>query len=171
MKRRYSIYLGLIALLVAANLGRVWLHSGNGSEESVAHGKVFLPGDFRLRMDFPAAGEPRRNLFQPMSMTPRMTPTHVRQAKLKTVTQPPIKPEQSEAELAAGRLAKLKLLGVVFRAGKGQAYLALDKESVIAFNGGTVFGQFAVDKVAVDAVELRDLKTNTTRRIPVSGKR
>ena len=165
MKRQYSVYLGLIALLAVVNLWRWWPHPGTGTEESAARGKVFLPEDFRLRVDLPAAIEPRRNLFQPRGGTFRTNTTHARQG----VAQPPVLSGQNEA-IAEGGLGKLKLLGVVFRAGKGQAYLALDKESVIAHAGDTVLGQFAVDKIAVDAVELRDLKTNTIRRIPVSGK-
>ncbi len=175
MNRRYAVYLGLIALLVVVILGRGWLNSekragGLGTEESAARGKIFLPEDFRLRVDIPATIEPHRNLFQPKNGASLMNTTHARQAMVKVVSQPPVNLGQNEAEAADGRLTKLKLLGVVFRAGKGQIYLALNKESVIAHAGDTVFGQFAVDKVAVDAVELRDLKTNTIRRIPVSGK-
>lgn len=171
MKRRYSIYLGLIALLVAINLARLWLYSGKVREDTVVHGKVFLPEDFRLRVDLPAAGEPHRNLFQPMSVTTRAATAHAGQARVKAMKPSPIKPVQNEAEPTVDKLGKLRLLGVVFRAGKGQAYLALDKETVIAFAGNTVFGQFVVARVTVDAVELRDLKTNTIRKIPVSGKR
>lgn len=71
---------------------------------------------------------------------------------------------------AAASLGRLRLLGVVFRAGQGQAYLGLDRDSVIAQRGDTVFGQFTVEGVAVEAVELRHIQTNTIRRIPVSGR-
>lgn len=175
MNRRYSVYLGLIAFLVLVILGRWWLNagkvvSGMGVVESAAHGRIFLPEDFRLHVDIPVASEPHRNLFQPKSGAPAMNTAHTRQPLVKVVAQPPANLGQSEAETADGRLGKLRLLGVVFRAGRGQVYLALNKESVIAHAGDTVLGQFAVDKIAVDAVELRDLKTNTIRRIPVSGK-
>lgn len=170
MTRRYSIYLTLIAMLVAANLVRWWMHSEKGAEGSAAQGKVFLPEDFRLRMDFPATAVPRRNLFQPNDAAFPVARTPTRRAMVKTAAQPPAQHEQIEAQAAGGALGKLKLLGVVFRDGKGRAYLSLDKESVIAFAGDTVLGQFNVEKVDVDAVELRDLKNNTTRRIPVSGK-
>lgn len=172
MTRRYAVYLGLIALLVVVNLGRLWLHSASGAEGAAARGKVMLPEDFRVRVNFPAAGgEIRRNLFQPMGAAPGTAATHGRPTLARSVTLPSlINPAQNEAEGAGSRLGKLKLLGVVFRNGKGQAYLGQDKESAIAQAGDTVFGQFAIDKVAVEAVELRDLKTNTSRRIPVSGK-
>ncbi len=169
MKRRYNIYFVLIALLLAANLARVWWVSEKGSKETVAHSKVFLPGDFRLHVDAPGAGEPYRNLFQAQGETRKSAP-HSRPAKVKAVMPPPLKLEKTENEQALDRLGRLKLLGVVFRAGKGQAYLSQDKESVIALPGDTVFGQFVINKINVDAVELKDLKTNTIRRIPVSGK-
>lgn len=169
MNRRYSVYLGLIALLVAVNLGRWWPHSGNGAERSAARGNVYLPEDFRLRMDSSAAaGKLQRNLFQPKSGSTRMVSAQNRQNMV--AAKPAAEAGQRIAEAAGNELGKLKLLGVVFRAGKGQAYLAMDKESVIAHAGDKVFGQFVVDKVDVDSVELRDLKNNTSRRIPVSGK-
>lgn len=169
MNRRYSVYLGLIALLVAVNLGRWWLHAGNGAERSSARGNVYLPEDFRLLMDSSApAGKPQRNLFQQKSGSTRMASTQNRQNMV--VAKPAEQPRQRIAEVAGSELDKFKLLGVVFRAGKGQAYLAMDKENVISFAGDTVFGQFVVDKVDVDSVELRDLKSNISRRIPVSGK-
>lgn len=168
MKRRYAVYLGLIALLVAINVGRLWLHSGKESEEMAARGKVFMPEDFRLRVDIPSAEEGAgRNLFQPHGSASLMMITHSRKTAVKAGMQQPTPPVQAETEAGLG---KLRLLGVVFHAGKRQAYLALDKESVIAVAGDTAFGQFVVDKIAVDAVELRDPKNNTTRRIPVSGK-
>jgi len=174
MNRRYSMYLGLIAFLVLILLGQRWLNSGKTeagtASESAARGKMFLPEDFRLRVDFPEGSEPHRNLFHSRSNSPLKAAGHVRQVKVKTAPLPPIISGQSEAATADSGLNQLKLLGVVFRAGKGQIYLALNKENVIAHAGDTVLGQFAVDKIAVDAVELRDLKTNTIRRIPVSGK-
>lgn len=174
MNRRYSIYLGLIAFLALIFLGQRWLNSGKTdatkASESAARGKTFMPEDFRLRVDFPEGSEPHRNLFQSKSSSPVMAAEHVRKVKVKAVPLPPVISGQGEAATADSRLSQLKLLGVVFRAGKGQIYLALNKESVIAHTGDTVLGQFAVDKIAVDAVELRDLKTNTIRRIPVSGK-
>lgn len=170
MKRRYSVYLVLIALLVAANLARWLAHSGKDAEGSAVQSKVFLPEDFRLRMDSPVAAGSRRNLFQPNGDASRVATNHTSRSMAKAMAQPPVQHEQSEAGAADGVLGKLKLLGVVFRAGKGQAYLSLDKENVIALAGETVLGQFTVDKVDVDVVELRDLKNNTTRRIPVSGK-
>lgn len=168
MNRRYYIYVGLIALLVVINLGRWWLVSENDDEASAASSRVFQPEDFRLLVDLPATGNPRRNLFQQHSGAKRLMPTQNKPASV--VAQAPELPGQIEADAAADALGKLRLLGVVFRSGRGQAYLAMEKENVIAFAGDRVLGQFIVDKVDLDAVELRDLKSNINRRVPVSGK-
>lgn len=168
MKRRYSIYLGLIAILVAIIIGRWWIHAVKAGGASATHGKIFLPEDFRLRVESSdTLVAQRRNLFQPAGKVAMRIPLlrHGR-ATVNTVVQPQLK----QAEAADAEFGKLKLLGVVFHAGRAQAYLALDKENVIALAGDTIFGRFSVDEVGVDAVNLRDLKTNLSRRIPVSGK-
>lgn len=185
MNRRHGIYLGLIALLVVVNLGRWWLPAATEAGAAAARGAFFLPQDFRLRTaPSIVRAAPRRDLFQPVGDAAiRATPPPPRAAVVKTISaaraaepaQVQVQPEalvEVDVEVAAAdaELGRLKLLGVVFHAGKGRAYLALDRENIIALAGDTVFGRFAVDKVAVDAVDLRELKTNTSRRIPVSGK-
>jgi hypothetical protein len=175
MMRRYSIYFALIALLAAANIGRWWFAAAKADGAGSSHSRIFLPEDFRLRVDSPLAlGASRRDLFQPgnVRMAGTAGASHAGSARrlARTVPQPAAPAEPTAAEAAAAELGKVKLLGVVFRGGKGRAYLGLDKENVIALAGETVLGRFAVDKVGEEAVDLRDLKTNTTRRIPVSGK-
>lgn len=168
MTRRYWLYGGVIAVLVAVNLGRWWLHGGAGSGTSASPSPAFLANDFRLRANVPATGEARRNLFAPLATDLAV----VRPARTMRAPQaaPPPAVLSDVPSAAAASLGRLRLLGVVFRGGKAQAYLALDKQSVIAHSGDTVFGQFTVDTVTVDAVELRHLESNILRRIPVSGK-
>jgi hypothetical protein len=185
MNRRHGIYLGLIALLVVVNLARWWLPAAKEAGASAARSPIFLPQDFRLRTaPSIVRAAPLRDLFQPVDGAAIRTPPRpgsamAKPARAVRAAQPaPMLPVPAEAvvevdvEIAAAEaeLGRLKLLGVVFHAGKGRAYLALDRENIIALAGDTVFGRFAVDKVAVDAVDLRELKTNTSRRIPVSGK-
>jgi hypothetical protein len=174
MNRRYQIYLGVIAFLVLVILGRLWLNSGKvfvrKDSGEAAHGVVFLPEDFKLHVDFYVANGPHRDLFQAQGGTLLTHTEHARPATVKAAKLLPANPAQTGGQPADSALGQFKLLGVVFRGGKGQVYLASDRDSVMAHAGDTVLGQFAVDKVAVDAVELRDLKTNTIRRIPVSGK-
>ena len=172
MNRRYAIYLGVIALLAAIIIGRWWLHAANGEGAMAAGSRIFLAEDFHLRVETnTAADAPRRDLFQPVGKA--ATRTSLRMAKpvaVKAMVQAPAKSEPTEAEVAGAELGKIKLLGVVFRGNKGQAYLSRDKENFMAYGGDTVLGRFVVEKVSVDTVDLRDLKTNISRRVPVSGK-
>lgn len=173
MKRKYTLYYVLIALLAVANIGRWWFATPTPGADA-ARSRTFLPEDFRLRVDSPLAqSASRRDLFQPGSAgraargtaaAPHPVPAHMA-AKAAVPPPPP-----SETEVAAAELGKLRLLGVVFRGGKGRAYLAMDKENTIALPGETAFGRFAVEQIGEDAVDVMDLKTNTRRRIPVSGK-
>lgn len=172
MTRRYSIYIGLIALLAVINVGRWSLHGTPWDKAANAHGKNFAPEDFRVRADSSAPlAAPRRDLFDAAGKTSASPSVQV-------VKRPAVPAEvkhqapdpNSATEEASAELARFKLLGVVFRAGTGQAYVAHDKENVMAHGGDTVFNHFVVDKILVDAIDLRDLKTNLSRRIPISGK-
>lgn len=167
MKRRYTVYLVVIALLGAANLARLWIGSGENGADLSARGQAYFPEDFRLLAGNPAAAGSRRNLFQPGGQAERPVKSANRMP-VKTQAQAPVSHNQVEAQ--AEMLDNVRLLGVVFRAGKAQAYIGLDKESVIAQAGDTVLGRFVVDKIEVEAVELRDIRDNTKRRVPVSGK-
>ncbi len=173
MKRKYWTYVVVIALLAAINLWRWWPAGSGASEGRAPHNtKTFLPEDFRLRVDAPLApGAFHRDLFLAGHGTAAKVAgsSHVMHVSVKPPT-PPLPVQPANAEVGDAELAKFKLLGVVFRAGRGHAYLALDKENMMALSGETLLGRFAVDKVAVDGVELRDLRANTSRRIPVSGK-
>jgi hypothetical protein len=174
MNGRYRIYLGLIALLAAVNVGR-WVFAGASTAPGSREGTL-LAEDFRLRVDVPGAAGHGRNLFaaEGGAATPENFgggPAGKRGLNARPVMKiAPVSAPDPAQVMAASGLGKLRLLGVVFHGGKRQAYLGQDKENAIAAAGDTVFGQYAVDAISVDAVELRDLKTNLTRRIPVSGK-
>ncbi len=170
-RRRHWAYAALIALLVLGNLLRWGVTAWGDRAQASAGAAAFEARDFELRANVPAPAEPRRNLFAPQAamQVPAMSRAAQRSASVRTQAAPP--PVPSEASSATGGgLERLRLLGVVFREGRGQAYLALDKTSVIAQGGDTVFGRYAVDRIGVDAVELRDLNTHNTRKIPVSGR-
>ncbi|MGJ4748565.1 hypothetical protein ACQV5M_19545, partial [Leptospira sp. SA-E8] len=133
--------------------------------------------DFQLRGNFPALAEPRRNLFAAQASDPssfsdreadaaRTARRNARVAQVETGASP----ASPVTEVAASPLQRLRLLGVVFRDGRGQIYLGLDGRNLIAFEGDTVFGQFSVVRIAVDAVELRELQTQAQRKIPVQGR-
>ncbi|HEY6095567.1 MAG TPA: hypothetical protein VIU93_11510 [Gallionellaceae bacterium] len=168
MSRRYAAYLALIALLVAVNAVR-WMHGMPWDTRNSAATEAYAEEDFRLHAGQPAAlNASRRNLFEPAGRASGVAPKQIKPAAKAAPVQ--VAAPSPTMDTDGAGLAKLKLLGVVFRAGAGQAYLAQDRESVLVHNGDTAFGRFAVEQILVDAVDLRDIKTNLSRRIPVSGK-
>lgn len=171
MKNRYRVYLGVIAVLAAANVGR-WVVAGSGGEPA-ARERVLLADDFRLRVDVPGEAGHGRNLFSRNGSVRGVVLAGRNGMRRRNVHRPVTvaasAPDAAQSMAASG-LGRLRLLGVVFHGGKRQVYLALDKENCIASMGDTVFGKYAVDAINVDAVELRDTGTNITRRIPVTGK-
>lgn len=176
MNRRYQLYVGAIALLAAVNVGRWALHGATA--EQAARERALLAEDFRLRVDVPNGAGHGRDLFAPGGGNGTAHPGGRFGARRGFTGKPlaqrmavlPASAPDPAQLMAQNGLGRLRLLGVVFHAGKRQAYLAQDKENCIAATGDTVFGEYAVDGITVDAVQLRDLKTNMTRRIPVSGK-
>ena len=146
MSRRHSIYLGLIALLVVANLWRAWLPAAD--EAGAARSPVFLAQDFHLRAAPPVAGAaPRRDLFRPvdgaafLATPPRNGPATARPVRAVRAALPaPVAPVPAEPavevdpEVAAAdaEFGRLRLLGVVFHAGNKRAYLARNRENIMA---------------------------------------
>lgn len=169
MSRKHSGYLLVIVMLVLVNAWRWGAFGTAADKHDATHGKTLVAEDFRLHIDASGPAGPVRDLFRPAggeAAKPRVRPV---QAVIKAA--PPIPPpELATATADSADLGKLKLLGVVFRAGKGQAYLAFDKENVIAHSGDTVMGRFAVASIGIDSVDITDLKTNSSRKIPVSGR-
>ncbi len=169
MNGRYRLYYLAIALLVLANLGRwVWVSLPTGSAQRGV--QAFEPGDFQLRWSGLAAQTPlRRDLFQPFNAARAVTASSrpVSRSLTQAQTPAPIVPPASSAD---DRISRLRLLGVVMREGRAQAYLALDKSSAMAYAGDTVFERFIVGRIDVDAVELRSMDGGTLRKIPISGR-
>lgn len=175
LNRRHWMYGGAIAALLLINLLRwMWPVSADGGQSSDP-ARAMDARDFQLRGNFPVVAEPRRNLFAAQVSVPSTDPEAdlvkvarraSRAAQTETMATPPV----AVAAAVATPLERLRLLGVVFRDGRGQIYLGLDGKNLIAVEGDTVFGQFTVVRIAVDAVELRELQTHTQRKIPVQGR-
>ena len=173
MNRRYVIYLGLIAVLAVILLGRWWPNAAKQQAGLMTGSQIYLPEDFHLRMESNNTSTAvHRDLFQPVGKAAVQTSARntIKPVAFKAVVQAPVKIEPTAAEIAAIEMGKIKLLGVVFRASKGQAFLSRDKQNFMAYSGDTVLGHYVVEKISVDAVDLKDLKTNISRKISVSGK-
>jgi Tfp pilus assembly protein PilP len=167
MTRQRSILSGLVLLLIGVNVWYWWPWRGEDSRmENSPAARRFLVEDFAVKAPHAAErSKPmRRDLFQPK-------PVAVAKPAMKGPPPPPPKtPEQLAEEAARAELAQIKLVGVIFRGGRGQAYLVKGDQTFLVFAGDKVGGRFTVEIIAADAVQLKDPATNVAGRIPVSGK-
>lgn len=168
MTRRQAVFISIILLLLGVNIWYWWPRAGeiHRMETSMGAGR-YQAGDFALKI--PPGGDnkhtrPRRNLFQP-----KMAIVQTNIKKINNPAPPPKTPEQLEEEAARTELAQIKLVGVVFRGERGQAFLTKGDQVYLAFPGDKVGDRFTVESVTTDTVQLKDSKTNVTGRIPMSG--
>jgi hypothetical protein len=159
----------LVVVLVAANLWSKSSPHRPASEQRDSTGEGISVVDLTVNAAFTGSRSAKpmhRDVFQ-------MRAREERPATQKTMTSP-AEPRKSvaqmEEEAARADLAKIRLLGVVVREGKAQAYLALGTETYLAFEGDTVGNRFVVESVAVDSVELKDRMLNIRGRVPISGR-
>jgi hypothetical protein len=170
MTQRQTVLLLMIPLLVGVNIWYWWPRAGEISrmESSPGVGR-FQIEDFALKIP-PGVDDKNtrlhRDLFRPKQV---IVAKPVVKEPPKPVEPPPKTPEQLEEEAARAELSQIKLVGVVFRGERGQAYLTRGDQAYMVFAGGKVGERFTVETIATDTVQLKDAKTNVTGRIPISG--
>jgi hypothetical protein len=173
MKRRYLL-LGLaVFLLGVLNLWQWKSPEGPGRGRSSAPAGSLRPDDFQLRVGLAAAESARsgRDLFQMRLPPPPPPPVKVVETKAEPPPGPPPKtPEQLAEEAARAELGQIKLVGVVFRGEKGQAFLVKGDQVYMVHAGGRVGERFHVEAIRPDSIQLRDPATRVSGQIPVSGK-
>jgi len=165
MTRRHLILAGLVLLLIGFNLWRWWPRPGESPrmDTPASAARRFQAEDFVLKTQ-PAEKLKRsqRDLFRP---TP---PPAAPQAK-KGPPPPRKTAQQLEEEAARAELAQIKLAGIVFREGKGQAYLLKGGESFMVAVGEKVGERFVVENINADRVLLKDPRTNVTGAVVLTG--
>ena len=169
MSRRHAAYILIISLLLSINVWYWWPRAReNPRMERSSTVRHFQIQEFELKIPQGVEDKytrPRRDLFQP-----KIVAIHPVSKKSNSPPVPPPKtPEQLEEETARAELAQIKLVGVVFRGDRGQAFLTKGDQVYLAFPGDKVGERFTVETVATDTVQLKDLRTNVTGRIPISG--
>ncbi len=172
MKRRYLLLGIAILLLGALNLWQWKSPGGPERERSSAHAGSFRPDDFQLKVGFATAESVRagRNLFQPR-LPPKPPVVRKVETKVEPPPGPPPKtPEQLAEEAARAELGQIRLVGVVFRGEKGQAFLVKGEQLYMVHTGGKVGERFQVEAIRPDGIQLRDPATRVNGQIPVSGK-
>jgi hypothetical protein len=174
MKRRYGFLVAAVAVLLVLNLWQWKAPPAGARARSAAAGGSFRAEDFQLKAGLATAEPARaaRNLFQP-KLPPPPPP-----APLKVVEAPPPPPpgpppksaEQVAEEAARAEIGQIKLVGVVFRGEKGQAFLVKGEQVFMVHAGGKVGDRFVVEAIRSDGIQLKDPATRVIGQIPVSGK-
>ncbi|MBI2778425.1 MAG: hypothetical protein HYX62_01350 [Gammaproteobacteria bacterium] len=188
MKRRYFILLVPVCLLAAANL---WTWDGWSHptvKEPSSHVLIggFQVSDFQLKgMSVPSEAEAvfTRDLFYPLfedapasaeaagaTFDEHQGAVHVVKTDDMPVPSPmPQKtPEQLAEEAARDDLAKLRYVGVIFRAGQGHAFLLSVDQPYFVLSGDKVGNRFVVERITADSVELSDPATKVSGKIRIS---
>jgi hypothetical protein len=144
----------------------------------VAQAGAFRADDFQLRVGFVAPDAPpaARNLFQPR-LPPPPPPKKVEVAAAPPPPPPPAPAgpppktaEELAEEAAQAELKQIKLVGVVFRGEKGQAFLVKGDQLYMVNAGGRVGERFLVEAIRPDSIQLKDPASRVLGQIPVSGK-
>lgn len=95
--------------------------------------------------------------------------SNVRSAVIKQ--EPPVQADtQFQPSVTESEIDRLKLLGIVFHDNKRKAFLALDRQRVIADVGDLVYGRYLLREIAIDSATLVDTNDNLPKTILVSGK-
>lgn len=170
MNRRNAVYAVLVAALLGANIWYWWIPDAADVKRDVRRDKDgYREEGVRLKLGAPTdtVAPMQRDLFQAKVEVakPKTMPVPA-----KPLEPPPKTPEELQEEAARAELAQYKLVGVAFRGGKGQAFVTRGEQIYMVAAGEKVGERFTVEKVAADAIELRDPATNVAGKIPVSGK-
>jgi hypothetical protein len=173
MKHRYLWLAIAILMLGVLNLWQWKAPAGATRERGRAIAGAVRPDDLQLKVGLAAADSARtsRNLFQPRLPAPVAPARKKVEPKVEAPPPPPAKtPEQLAEEAARAELGQIKLVGVVFRGEKGQAFLVKGDQVYMVNTGGKVGERFEVEAIRPDSIQLKDPATRVNGQIPVSGK-
>lgn len=162
LNRRHLILAALTLLLLTINVVYWWPPSAEGPKmDRQSTAENFRLEDFMVRAQ-PLTEAPdtatRRDLFHPKPV--------VAVAK----GNQPLPPQRVEQEVARTELAQIKLVGIVIRANKPQAFLTSGTETYMVYVGDPVGNRFRVEDIGIDNIRLKDTTTNVIGNIPILGK-
>jgi len=173
MKHRYLWLAIAILLLGVLNLWQWKTPASAARERGRTIAGAVRPDDFQLKVGLaaPESASSARNLFQPRLPAPVAPVRKKPELKVEAPPPPPAKtPEQLAEEAARAELGQIKLVGVVFRGEKGQAFLVKGDQVYMVNTGGKVGERFEVEAIRADSIQLKDPATRVNGQIPVSGK-
>lgn len=181
---RRAAFAGVIIVLIALNVWRWW--PDEKPTRSAGPGPVASSTAEQLRLSLKVTGDASapaavRDIFQ--SREPSLPALPVAKPEVEPVVQvvpveppppvviepPPKSPEQIAEEAARAELSQIKLVGVIFRNAKGQAYLSKGDQTYLVSLGDSV-ARFTVTSITAESVKLFDSQTQVGAEIPVLGK-
>jgi pyruvate/2-oxoglutarate dehydrogenase complex dihydrolipoamide acyltransferase (E2) component len=171
VKPRYLLLGAAVLVLAGLNVLR-WSSTGEPARARAA-ASPYAAEDFRLRTGTAAAQRDRsgRDLFRPKLPPPSPAPKLAAAPPEPPPAAPPAKtPGELAEEAARDELRQLKLVGVVFRGGKGQAFVVKGDQAYLVHAGEKVGERFRVEAIAPDGIQLLDPASRVNGQIPVSGK-
>jgi hypothetical protein len=160
-----------IALLVLANIGR-WYFAGQPVEDTHTKSEIISAAELVLNASLAEAGSVqtmRRDLFRIQTRQHEKIARPVLK-QVKSRTEPEKTAVQLEQEAAQNELSRVKLLGVVVRKGKAQAYMSKGTETYLVYAGDMFASRYKAERVALDSVEIFDQKVSIRQTIVLSGK-
>ena len=171
--RKYLLAIAVLSLVLGIKI--ITGHGAREQENDVANDELSLE-HYMLDADVGTVQPVVRDIFSgrnhpaPKQNTQRtLTINHVKTAVVKP--EPTVRTDvQVQAAVADSEIDRLKLLGIVFHDNKRKAFLALDKQRVIADVGDLVYGRYLLREIAVDSATLVDTNDNLPKTILVSGK-
>jgi Tfp pilus assembly protein PilP len=168
VSRKSVLIFVAIGLLLALNLWR-WLPDSPAPDPRTSGNAAPELDELQLRVaNVDIASQPmRRDLF--FRVAPPARTTQAQPARRTANPPTPVKsPEETARELAESEFAAIRVIGIVFRHGRGQAYLESGGKSELVGVGDT-FGSFEVTAIRQDSVELRDAETSAGGKISLAG--
>jgi Tfp pilus assembly protein PilP len=170
VNRNRVIIFCAIGLLLALNLWR-WIPADAPVAAVTSSASDTELQDLQLRVanvDI-ATQAMRRDLFYRVAPPVRTAVQNANPARRPAVPAVPVKsPEELALERSQAEFAAIRVIGIVFRNGRGQAYLETGGKSELV-GVGDAFGSFKVTAIRQDSVELKGTETAAGGRIALAG--
>lgn len=170
MNRRRLLLLALVVVVLCLNLWHWWPSRPAVHADKRAAAAAWPQEILRVKAAIGSEGMPpaRRDLFQPKMTVVKAPPAPEKAAPPPA---PPAKtPEQLNEEAARAELAQIKLVGILFREEKGEAFIVLRDQLYTARTGERVGERFQVEVIGRDGIHVKDPATRVGGQIPVSGR-
>lgn len=168
--KRYLPYVAVLAVLVGLNLLRWHSPEALGHSHEPGHERL-QASDYRVRVMSASVSEDEkpRDLFYSESVPPVVHAVAARAHPVGPPPPPPKTPEELQEEAARAQLATIRVSGIAFRGGKGQAFLTAGEESYVVKTGDRVADRFDVLEITSDYVSLKDPATSVGAKVPLQG--